>query len=184
MSSSMAKAFAPGNISCIFSIINNRDPAKTGSTGMGFTVNEGVLVYLKEINDKKNVIKYNYKKINFPTVDSLIKKLIKTRIEVTITSKLPLGVGFGLSGASALATAYAINKSFYLKKKLSRKMATARKGRDGCNGCSQSPTPHRQRSHRPAQTTGTSNRRPTSEATAAAERKTKGPAAEYVGWVV
>ena len=65
MSSSMAKAFAPGNISCIFSIINNRDPAKTGSTGMGFTVNEGVLVSLKEINDKKNVIKYNYKKIKF-----------------------------------------------------------------------------------------------------------------------
>lgn len=110
------KAFAPGNISCIFSIVINKDPSKSGSRGVGFTVNEGVLVTINKINIKKNIIKFNNKNLKFPTIEYLIKKLTKNKVEVEISSKLPLGCGFGLSGASALATAYTLNKLFNLKK--------------------------------------------------------------------
>jgi|TARA_B100002003_G_scaffold242370_1_gene265276 pantoate kinase len=118
-----AKAFAPGNISCIFSIVKNKDPLKSGSMGVGFTVNEGVLVSIKKINNKKNKIifnknkiKFNNKIINFSTINSVIKKLTKNNVEVNISSKLPLGCGFGISGASSLATAYALNRLFNIKK--------------------------------------------------------------------
>ena len=135
-----AKAFAPANISCIFVIRKTKNPAKSGSLGLGFTTNKGVLVTLKNSegifgvpknsknfsstikkisNNKKigkNVIYYNNKKINFPTVNSVIEKLTSKKVRVNIKSELPLNCGFGLSGASALATAYALNKLFNLKK--------------------------------------------------------------------
>jgi len=120
MSSSdkIAKAFAPGNISCAFAIRKSRNPEKSGSLGLGFTVNKGVVVSIKKIkdNNKKNLIIFNNKKINFPTVNSVIENLSKEKVEVRIKSDLPLGSGFGLSGASALATAYALNKLLKLKK--------------------------------------------------------------------
>ena len=113
-----AKAFAHANISCIFRIHEHKNPRWMGSSGVGFTVNEGVVVSVKATNNEKNIIKFSNKKIIFPTVESIIKKLNKNNenFEINIESKLPLGCGFGLSGASALATAYALNKLLNLKK--------------------------------------------------------------------
>jgi len=91
-----AKAFAPGNISCIFVIRKTNNPAKSGSLGLGFTVNKGVVVTIKKLynikrfnkkrnnnfnnkklknNNIKNIIYYNNKKINLSTVNSVIVKL-------------------------------------------------------------------------------------------------------------
>ena len=108
----MASAFAPGNISCVFKIIPHADPARMHSLGMGFTVTEGVEVNVSEYNETK--ILFNGQDINFPTVRAVVKRLFQdigaTGIKVDLTSPLPLGCGFGLSGAAALATAYAINE--------------------------------------------------------------------------
>ena len=130
----LAKAFAPGNISCIFVIKKGKTASRSGSLGLGFTVNKGVRVTVKKINNTKksyiskinkklinnkkdkNIIYYNNKKIRLPTVDSVISKLTNEKVRVSIISELPIGSGFGISGASALATAYAINKLFNLKK--------------------------------------------------------------------
>lgn len=129
-----AKAFSPGNISCAFVIRKNKNPAKSGSLGIGFTVNKGAAVEIKKMNankriknkikktanmKNKNMIYFNNKKINFPTVNSVIEKLTKEKFVVNIKSGLPLGAGFGLSGASALAAAYALGK--ILKSKKSKK---------------------------------------------------------------
>lgn len=129
-----AKAFAPGNISCIFVIRKSNSPAKTGSLGLGFTVDKGVIVTIKKlyntkknnfkkfdnkiINKKniKNIILFNNKKIRLPTIDSVIQKLTDEKVIVNIESKLPLGCGFGLSGAAALATSYALDKIFNMKR--------------------------------------------------------------------
>jgi len=150
-----AKAFAPGNISCIFVIKKTKKPEKSGSLGMGFTVNKGVFATIKKINNNKkhikklsnyiksnkkiiinnkknpkntqttsgtnsvgnkNIIYFNNEKINFPTVNSVIEKLTDEKVIVDIKSQLPLGYGFGISGAAALATAYALNKLLNLKK--------------------------------------------------------------------
>ena len=135
-----AKAFAPANISCIFVIKKTEKPEKSGSLGMGFTVNKGVLVTVKKLynnkkfikkinnnlksnkkiinNDKKNqnIIYFNNKKIDFTTVNSVAEKLTDEKLIVSIKSDFPLGMGFGISGAAAIATSYALNKLLKLKK--------------------------------------------------------------------
>ena len=63
---------------------------------------------------------FNGECINFPTVRAVVRRLTQNSniagIKVVITSPLPLGCGFGLSGAAALATAYALNKLLSLHK--------------------------------------------------------------------
>lgn len=109
-----SKAFAPANISCIFKVYDHKNPRWMGSYGLGFTLNEGVTAEVSKA--KRNEILFNGSSIIFPTVTSAIKKLTKEKLRIYIKSKLPLGCGFGLSGASALAASYAINNLLKLKK--------------------------------------------------------------------
>ena len=108
----MARAFAPGNISCVFKVIPHADAARMHSLGMGFTVKEGVEVTVSEHHEME--VLFNEHRINFPTVRAVVNRLTQNSgiagIQVDITSPLPLGCGFGLSGAAALATAYALNE--------------------------------------------------------------------------
>ena len=109
-----AKAFAPANISCIFKVYEHKNPRWAGSYGLGFTVNEGVVVSVSKA--KRNEVVFNGHSIKLPTVKDAVEKLTDEKIEIKIKTKLPLGCGFGLSGASALAAAYAVNKLLNLKK--------------------------------------------------------------------
>ena len=122
----MASAYAPGNISCVFKIIPHADPARMHSLGMGFTVKEGVEVTVSEYHE--TAVLFNGACINFPTVRAVVNRLTQnsgtTGIKVVIMSPLPLGCGFGLSGAAALATAYALNELLSLHKD-SEKLAMA-----------------------------------------------------------
>jgi pantoate kinase len=104
---STAKAFAPGNISGVFKIIPDDDPAKMHSLGMGFTVADGVTVTVAKSDSTS--VRFNGTSIEFATVRSVVAKLGEVALRVEIETKLPLSGGFGLSGASSLATAYAGN---------------------------------------------------------------------------
>jgi pantoate kinase len=105
---STAKAFAPGNVSGVFKIISDDDPAKMHSLGMGFTVADGVTVTVAE--NGSTSVQFNDARIDFATVRSVVAKLTDVPLRVEIHSELPLSGGFGLSGASSLATAFAINE--------------------------------------------------------------------------
>ncbi len=108
----MASAFAPGNISSVFKIIPHTDPARMHSLGMGFTIQEGVEATVSE--HQHTQVFFNGQDINFPTVLSVVERLIQNTnisgIKVNLISPLPLGCGFGLSGAASLATTYALNE--------------------------------------------------------------------------
>lgn len=106
------RAFAPANISCIFKPIFGNSPAETGSVGLGFTINEGVTVEISESFETE--ILFNAKKIDFPTVKTVVVNLIDKNVKVNLSSQLSLGCGFGLSSAASLATAFALNKLFEL----------------------------------------------------------------------
>lgn len=108
------RAFSPANISCLFTIYKHENPRWAGSYGMGFTLNEGVTVTVSLAD--KSAIFFNKKKVTFPAVAYVLRKLTKKKVVIDIQSSLPVGSGFGLSGASALATAYALNKLLHLKK--------------------------------------------------------------------
>ena len=108
----MARAYAPGNISCVFKVIRHTDPARMHSLGMGFTVKEGVEAIVSEY--RETAVLFNGERINFPTVSAVVNRLTENSgivgVKVDLTSPLPLGCGFGLSGAASLATAYALNE--------------------------------------------------------------------------
>jgi len=104
----IAKAFAPGNVSGVFKIIPDDDPAKMHSLGMGFTVTHGVTVAVAQ-SDATSV-HFNGDRIDFPTVRSVVEKLASVPLRVEIETDLPLSGGFGLSGASSLATAFGIDE--------------------------------------------------------------------------
>ena len=108
----MARAYAPGNISCVFKVIPHPDPARMHSLGMGFTVEEGVEAIVSEYHETE--VLFNGEPINFPTVRAVVNQLTQNSgvvgVKVELTSPLPLGCGFGLSGAASLATAYAFNE--------------------------------------------------------------------------
>ena len=110
-----AKAFAPGNLSCVFKIIPHPEPTKMHSLGMGFTITEGVVVTVFQ-NNSQTAVQFNGNPIHFPTVASVVRKLTVQSMKVEIDSPLPLGCGFGLSGAASLATAYALNALLELGK--------------------------------------------------------------------
>ena len=102
-----ARAFAPGNISCVFKVVANDDPTRMHSLGMGFTVREGVEVEVVESGAAKVLV--NGESIDFPTVSTVVSMLGEGPLEIRIETSLPFSCGFGLSGASALATAYAVD---------------------------------------------------------------------------
>ena len=114
MKENIVKAFAPANISCIFKVYKHKNPRLAGSWGLGFTLSEGVVVTVK--TTRVTTILFNGKKIDIPTVFDVVRALTTRNILITINTKLPLGCGFGISGAAALATAYAVNKLLDLKR--------------------------------------------------------------------
>ena len=78
------------------------------SLGMGFTITEGVVVTVSQ-HSSQTTVQFNRSQIHFPTVVSVVQELTRQPVAVEIDSPLPLGCGFGLSGAASLATAYALN---------------------------------------------------------------------------
>ncbi len=107
-----ATAFAPGNVSMVFQIVANADPRRMHALGMGFTVSAGALVSVRAAQDTR--VWFNHREINFPTVRTVVAQMSNHPMHVTIESKLPLSAGFGLSGASALASALAIDQLLQL----------------------------------------------------------------------
>lgn len=111
----VSHASCPASLSFIFKILPNKDLTKTGSIGVGCTVDKEVVVTAEKANVSEIV--FNGQNIKFPTVESVVAALAPVAVKVEINSPLPLGFGFGISGASALATAYALNNLLNLKRK-------------------------------------------------------------------
>ena len=117
-----AAAFAPGNISGVFKVIPHEDPARMHSLGLGFTVREGAAV---SVRPGGSGITFNGEEIEFPTVAAVLERVAPgQRLAVDIETPLPLSSGFGLSGASSLAAAYAANALLDLRLS-ERSLATA-----------------------------------------------------------
>jgi pantoate kinase len=102
--------FAPASITCFFSTVIKDDPLLSGSVGVGITLNVGVKAKVS-----KSGIRVNGQQWEFPTVQYVIEKL-GCDAGVEISMDVPAGCGFGMSGASALSTAFELNRAFNLGK--------------------------------------------------------------------
>lgn len=104
-----ATAFVPGHVTGFFSAHPDDDPAKAGSRGAGLTLTDGVTVTVQP--GESTAIRLDDESIDVTPVTTVLETLDVTA-RVTAESELPLGAGFGVSGALSLGTALAANQVF------------------------------------------------------------------------
>lgn len=102
-----ASAFVPGHVTAFFSAHPHDDPEHAGSRGGGLALSDGVTVTVGE----GDALTLNGEPIDVEAVDRVLGDLDVTA-RVDCETPLPLGSGFGVSGAMALGTALAANAAF------------------------------------------------------------------------
>lgn len=115
-------AFAPAHITGFFAVRPDPDPVKAGSVGCGLCLETGVTARLTtgtsgtpdttSTTGSRAIIRLNGEQIDLPTIEYVVESMLGTghsRMVVDLTADVPLGYGFGVSGAAALATALAVN---------------------------------------------------------------------------
>jgi len=99
-----ATAFVPGHITGFFSAHPNAELARAGSRGAGLTLTDGVAVTVTSGSG----CRLNGEAAEVPAVETVLDRL-GVDASVSAETSLPLGAGFGVSGALALGTALAAN---------------------------------------------------------------------------
>ena len=111
-----ATAFAPAHITGFFAVRPDPDPVKAGSVGCGLCLEAGVTARVTtgttSTTGSGALIRLNGEQIDLPTVEYVIGSMPGARhsgLVVDLVADIPIGFGFGVSGAAALATALAVN---------------------------------------------------------------------------
>jgi len=116
-----AVAFSPGHISGTFRRIGGPSYAETGSIGTGIVIDRGVLATVRAAEHTSVIIHEPRKdmpgtlqtRTGSPPIEYALGKMGVCG-EVTTTSSLPSGSGFGLSAAALLSSITAANALFSL----------------------------------------------------------------------
>lgn len=115
------KAFCPGHITGIFQICDQpADPLKKGSRGAGVSIAKGVTTRVRIKNSSKNSFKIRINgktttsaKVSEHVINAFFSRVEKNyRIIVDHDVEVPIGSGFGASGAGALSLALVLNEAF------------------------------------------------------------------------
>lgn len=110
-----AKAYAPGHITGFFQIHEHENPHQKGSTGCGIVLNGGVTTEVKvgESVEETEVF-LNGKRVEGKTTRTVAEMMTDQPVRIKSWAEIPIGCGFGASGAGALGTAYALNNALSL----------------------------------------------------------------------
>lgn len=114
------RAFAPGHVTGFFTVNRADDPMKAGSRGAGLALTDGVTVTVRPADER--AVYLDDVSVDVAAVEAVLDALRAT-VEVRAETPLPLGAGFGVSGAMALATALSTNAA--LQRGLSADECTA-----------------------------------------------------------
>lgn len=98
-----ARAFVPGHVTGFFTVDRGPDAARTGSRGAGLTLASGVTV---AVADESGPIRLNGESVAIAAVE-IVREELGLDAAIDARTALPLGAGFGVSGAIALGTAFA-----------------------------------------------------------------------------
>ncbi|MBV0923816.1 sugar kinase [Halomicroarcula limicola] len=104
-----ARAFVPGHVTGFFTVDRADDPTKTGSRGGGLALSDGVSVRVEPADE--TTVELDGERVEMEAVERVLDAL-RASATVTAETPLPLGAGFGVSGAMALGTALAANAAF------------------------------------------------------------------------
>lgn len=101
-------ATAPGSVTPIFV---PPDSSQDGSLGVSFAIEDGVEARVEP--DEETSISLDGEPTGFAPVENVLERLAVSAA-VSLTASIPVGYGFGASGAATLATALAANDAFEL----------------------------------------------------------------------
>ena len=102
----MTSAFCPGHITCFFHPVRTDDVRTTGSRGAGIRLSLGAHVTVEERSDSRTEITMDGSPSDAKVTGYVLNELCPGRgFDVTIENDLPVGQGFGMSAAGAIAAA-------------------------------------------------------------------------------
>src|SRR5271154_276026 len=107
-------AFSPGSVTCFFVPNVGTGLEDTSSAGCGICISDGVTAAVRPGASVQ--VFFNGRPIDFPPVRGVIGQLAPEAVEVFLETPVPLGCGFGISAASSLTTAFALDRRFSLGK--------------------------------------------------------------------
>lgn len=112
-------AFVPGHITGFFEVFDNLDPVKAGSRGSGIVLDKGVYTTVKVGDGNKISVLLNGEPCDCPVTKSAVDGVLalagsKFSVEVLHELDVPMGYGFGVSGAGALGSALATSRALNL----------------------------------------------------------------------
>ena len=100
-------AFAPASVTAVFA----PDQVESGSRGASVALEDGVTVTVDDADD--TAVTVDGEPAEFDPVERVLERL-GVAAAVDVRPQVPLGAGFGASGAATLATALAANDRFEL----------------------------------------------------------------------
>ncbi|ESP88002.1 pantoate kinase [Candidatus Halobonum tyrrellensis] len=110
-----ATAFAPGHVTALFAPYPADDPVRAGSRGAGLALSDGVEATVGPVHGDRRVVRLDGEVVDLAAVTGVLDRLAPdARVAVDATTDLPVGAGFGVSGAAALAVAFAANDALEL----------------------------------------------------------------------
>jgi len=108
-------AWVPSHITGFFAAKRREDPLKSGSIGCGLTLTLGATTVVDALNETEMAeIIINGEPSQAPVSRYVVDALAISPVRVKTRLEMPLGSGFGASGAGALGCAYALNAHFEL----------------------------------------------------------------------
>lgn len=109
------RAYAPSHITGFFEICENSNQKHMGSRGCGFTLQAGVTTEVTVEEGEGISVIINEANVEAPTTRSVVRRLASEHlVEVLSKIDVPIGCGFGASGAGALSTALALSDALSL----------------------------------------------------------------------
>jgi pantoate kinase len=117
------RASVPSHITGFFSAKLQEDPMKSGSIGCGITLSLGATTTVEHAD--KTEIFLNGELSDAPVSRYVVDTLSKSPVRIQTRLDMPLGSGFGASGAGALGCAYALNFNFDLGRTANQAAAVA-----------------------------------------------------------
>ena len=115
------RAYCPGHISSIFRVCRHEDLLYAGSRGAGIVIDEGVITEVETFPGSGVSVYFNDLKMDFKPSLVMAKKMIHDSMSGIIirhSTRLPLGAGFGVSGACVLGVGLCLNRIFSLGKSM------------------------------------------------------------------
>lgn len=106
------RAFVPSHITGFFAAKRQEDPVKSGSIGCGLCLSLGATTTVQAADETEIIL--NGQAEDAPVSRFVVEKMARSPVRVKTQLDMPLGAGFGASGAGALGAAYTLNAYFDL----------------------------------------------------------------------